>query len=50
MPKIIHIARMVIALEDESRSAESKRKIIEMYKGLGVITEQDAKDLINEYC
>ena len=50
MPKIIHIARMVIALEDENRTVESKRAIIDMYKGIGVITEEDAKELIIEYC
>lgn len=50
MANIIKIARMVIALEDENRTVESKRAIIDMYKGIGVITEEDAKELIIEYC
>lgn len=50
MANIIKIARMVIALEDEDRTVESKRAIIDMYKGIGVITEEDAKALIEEYC
>ena len=50
MANIIKIARMVIALEDENRTIESKRDIINMYKGIGVITEEDAEELIAEYC
>ena len=50
MANIIKIARMVMVLEDESRTIEFKRDIINMYKGIGVITEEDAEALIEEYC
>ena len=50
MANIIKIARMIMALEDDTRSKEKKADIINMYKQLGVITEEDAKELIVEYC
>ena len=50
MANIIKIARMVIALEDENRTVESKKAIIKMYRDIGVITEEDAIELVIEYC
>ena len=50
MANIIRIARLILALEDNIRSAEQKSKIIDMYKELGVISKKDAKELKIEYC
>lgn len=50
MANIIKIARLILALEDDTRSVEQKAQIIDMYKDLGVITKKDAKALKTEYC
>ena len=50
MSKIIKIARLINALEDTSRSEESKVRIIKMYRDMGIIDEEDALELAIEYC
>lgn len=50
MANIIKIARLILALEDSTRTKEQKEQIIDMYRDLGVITKKDAKELKVEYC
>ena len=50
MANIIKIARLILALEDNTRTKEQKEQIIDMYRDLGVITKKDAKELKVEYC
>ena len=50
MANIIKIARLIMALEDETRSEDSKVRIIKMYRDMGVISEDDAIELVIEYC
>lgn len=50
MANIIKIARLITALEDTSRDSESKVRIIKMYRDMGIINEDDAIELVIEYC
>ena len=47
---ILKVARLIRALEQEDRSRESKIEIINMYKGIGVITAKEGLELYTEYC
>ena len=50
MANIIKIARLIRELENEDRSRDSKIRILKMYRDQGVITEEDAIELVIEYC
>ena len=49
MANIIKIARLILELENEQVSRDSKLKNIIMHRDQGVITDTDAIELVIEY-
>ena len=47
---IMRLVGLIRALEQDARSADSKVRIIKMYRDNGVITNDEAVDLVIEYC